>query len=308
MKRVQHMIIEGVTLDYYIDDYVYIYNSKNDKMIQADNNTLEYLKNYDSHKSEKVDGLENFLFGRKKLDLLNFKILNLKLNTKGFEKLFIIENNLIIKILFFVLISFFLLTLPMIFKNTISLYQSGAFHFKLHHLLYIYLAQFSIIMLHEFGHFYSYRKYIVTDTMRFGVMIRYFFMLLFYNNVNYMRTLKKKDKLVIMFSGVTAQMLIGGLLAALCIFYNNNIILYIYFVNLIILSTNMLPFLKLDGYWIINLLINSEDYMKSFKNFIFFRKKARVIEILLGSINVIIIIFILISGLNFLFKQVGDLI
>ena len=44
MKEVNNLNVCNVNLEYHIDDYVYIYNPKNERMIQADQNTLEYLR------------------------------------------------------------------------------------------------------------------------------------------------------------------------------------------------------------------------------------------------------------------------
>lgn len=65
MKEVNNLNVCNVNLEYHIDDYVYIYNPKNERMIQADQNTLEYLRSYNTETSEKVEGLERFLHGKK---------------------------------------------------------------------------------------------------------------------------------------------------------------------------------------------------------------------------------------------------
>ena len=105
MKEVNNLNVCNVNLEYHIDDYVYIYNPKNERMIQADQNTLEYLRSYNTETSEKVEGLERFLHG-KKYNLLNFKLLKLSISTKGFETLYKIENIKIFKYLFVCLLLF----------------------------------------------------------------------------------------------------------------------------------------------------------------------------------------------------------
>ena len=64
-------------------------------------------------------------------------------------------------------------------------------------------------------------------------------------------------------------MFLGSLLSIIYFLSNSNIFLYIYTINCIIIFINLMPFLKLDGYWVINLVIDSEDYMKKFKSFVF---------------------------------------
>ena len=92
-----------------------------------------------------------------------------------------------------------------------------------------------------------------------------------------------------MLSGVMGQMILGSLLAIMYLLSSSDVILYIYITNCIIIFTNMMPFLKLDGYWIINQMIGSEDYMNSFKQFIFKRQKIKSSELLLGLVNCILI-------------------
>ena len=66
----------------------------------------------------------------------------------------------------------------------------------------------------------------------------------------------------------------------------------------------MMPFLKLDGYWIINQMIGSEDYMNSFKQFIFKRQKIKSSELLLGLVNCILIATVILSGVYWVFDVV----
>ncbi|PGS43290.1 peptidase M50 [Bacillus cereus] len=304
MKEVNNLNVCNVNLEYHIDDYVYIYNPKNERMIQADQNTLEYLRSYNTETSEKVEGLERFLHGKKKYNLLNFKLLKLSVSTKGFETLYKIENMKIFKYLLVCLLLFFAITFPVVVKKGYTIFNSGAMNFNVYHLIYIYVAQLFIVSFHEFSHYYTYRKYIRSDKMRFGIIIRYFFLLLFFTNVNYMRTLDKRKKIEIMLSGVMGQMILGSLLAIMYLLSSSDVILYIYITNCIIIFTNMMPFLKLDGYWIINQMIGSEDYMNSFKQFIFKRQKIKSSELLLGLVNCILIATVILSGVYWVFDVV----
>jgi putative peptide zinc metalloprotease protein len=309
LKKVQILNCCNVEIEYFESDDIYLFNPKNDKMIKADPPTFEFIKNYDSHDPEqKVPGLENFLFGKKKINWMHFKIIRFEIPSQVFNKVNALEKYTFFKIFFITSVLFFLLSMPFIISRAVSAYQSGTHSFSFTHLIYIYLAQLIIIMLHEFGHYYSYNKYIGTTKMRFGVLVRYLFLLLFYNNVNFMRTLEKREKLWITISGVLTQLFAGGILAAIYLMSFNNIILYIYAVNILIAATNLLPFLRLDGYWALNLLISSEDYMREFKNWIFKRKRIRKIEFVLGVLNLLLIIGVLSSGLYIVIKMAGEYI
>ena len=304
MKEVHNLNVCNVNLEYYIEDYVYIYNPKNERMLQADQNTLEYLKSYNIETSEKVEGLERFLFGNKKYNLLNFKLLTLSVSTKRFETLYKIGNIKFFKYLFLCLLIIFGTTFPFVIKEAYSFYNSNSMNFNVYYLLYIYIAQLFIISFHEFSHYYTYRKYIKSNNMRFGIIIRYFFLLLFFTNVNYMRTLERKQKISIMLSGIVGQMLLGSLLAIVYFLSKSDVILYVYLINCIIIFINMMPFLKLDGYWVINLIIGSEDYMKNFKKFILNRQKIKSSELLLGLVNFILITAVISSGVYWVFDIV----
>ncbi|HDX9652461.1 TPA: peptidase M50 [Bacillus wiedmannii] len=304
MKEVHNINVCNINLEYYIDDYVYIYNPNNERMIEANQDTLEYLRSYNIETSEKVEGLERFLFGNKKTNLLNFRLRTFSVSSKGFETLYKIENIKIFKYLFLCLLIFFAITFPVVVKKGYTFFNSNATKFNIYHLIYIYAAQIFIISFHEFSHYYTYRKYIKSDKMRFGITIRYFFLLLFFTNVNYMRTLDKRKKIAIMLSGIIGQMIVGSLLAVMYFFSNSNVILYVYIANCVIILTNMMPFLKLDGYWVINLIIGSEDYMKSFKTFILNRKKIKSFELLLGLMNCILVAVVIFSGLYLVFDIV----
>ena len=54
--------------------------------------------------------------------------------------------------------------------------------------------------------------------------------------------------------------------------------------------------MRLDGYWLINELINSKDYMKSFYSFVGKKEKIRPIELILSVINILLILLILTGG------------
>ncbi|BCD27351.1 hypothetical protein BC30102_0387 [Bacillus cereus] len=119
-----------------------------------------------------------------------------------------------------------------------------------------------------------------------------------------MRTLERKQKISIMLSGIVGQMLLGSLLAIVYFLSKSDVILYVYLINCIIIFINMMPFLKLDGYWVINLIIGSEDYMKNFKKFILNRQKIKSSELLLGLVNFILITAVISSGVYWVFDIV----
>lgn len=294
-------------LEYCVDnENYYIFNPKNERMLQANEATLQYLQTY-SETTEKVKEIENFLRGKRRNSFNSFKFLNLKIHIKDNNILFRLSGNKYVQTLFWLCIITFFLTQPFIFKEGFSNLTNIEESFKWYDLIFIYIAQLIIIALHELGHFVVYKKYVNTSTMRFGIMLRYFFMLAFYTNVNYLRNLPRKSKLKIVIAGIMVQAIIGGIIGAFLLFYPAQELYYIYIINIFIMLVNIVPFLRLDGYWLFNIIINSEDYMQSFKLFITKRRKIRPIECIFGAINIILIMLVVINGIFVIMRYLRSL-
>ncbi|MGH2037518.1 hypothetical protein [Enterococcus faecalis] len=161
----------------------------------------------------------------------------------------------------------------------------------------MYVGQLIITMIHELGHYYYYQKYISSNQFRFGFLLRYFFLFMFYTNVNFIEQLSKKKQLKIMIGGIQIQMMISGILCLIMLVNSSRILILLFFLNSFNILINLLPFIKTGGYWIVNLLIDSQDYMSSFKSWIKKEKKdIRLVEILLSLANIVIIFFIILMG------------
>lgn len=307
MKEVKGLKIGNVHLEYLEnDDDVYFYNPANQRMVHGNRETLTFLKNY-HQTNEKVKEVDHFLYGKKKLNPLHLKILQFEMKSQWMDKLVSISQQKQFKYFFITIILIFFIMIPFVFEKAYLYYVTGAYQFKWYHLLYIFLAQILIVQLHEFGHYLTYRKYVRTKTARFGVMIRYFFIPLFYTNVNYMRTLQKKQRIRILLSGVITQLFTGGILSIAYILTENNLILYLYMVNILIIVLNIIPFLRMDGYWLINLFIDSDDYMNSFTQFIFKRKQIQFLELLFAIVNIVLILFVIIIGTVFAYSEMKEI-
>ncbi|MGG1242119.1 M50 family metallopeptidase [Bacillus cabrialesii] len=284
-------------LEYCVDNETYyIFNPKNERMLQANEATLHYLQTY-SETTEKVKEIENFLCGKRRNSFNSFKFLNFKIQISENNILLRLSQNKFVQTLFLLSIITFFLTLPSIFKEGYTNLSDIEESFKWYDLIYIYIAQLFIIAVHELGHFIVYKKHVNTSTMRFGIMLRYFFMLAFYTNVNYLRNLPRKSRMQIVIAGIMMQAVIGGIIGVLLLFHPGQVLYYIYVINIFIMFVNIVPFLRLDGYWLFNIIINSEDYMQSLKLYITERKKIRPIEFIFGIINVILIMLVVINGI-----------
>jgi putative peptide zinc metalloprotease protein len=307
VKEVKSFKVGNVLLEYLIDkEKVYIFNPSNDRMVEGDQQTLTFLMNYHEN-GWKVPKVDDFLYGKKRKNWLHFKILQLELKGSWINKLLYWGHHIVFKSFFYLMIAFFFLTIPFVMKKAYLYYVSGSYQFEWYHIIYLITAQFIIILLHEFGHYYTYRKYVKIDVIRFGILIRYFFILLFFTNVNYMRTLTRKQRFYILISGILVQLFAGGILSLAYFISGHYHFLYLYMVNVIIVSINILPFLKLDGYWVINLLIRSDDYMRSFQNYLLKKERIRFIELLFAGFNLFIITSVIITGTLLVYSKMKEL-
>ncbi|MFG5486058.1 hypothetical protein ACFJX2_14095, partial [Enterococcus faecalis] len=92
-------------------------------------------------------------------------------------------------------------------------------------LVVVYVGQLIITMIHELGHYYYYQKYISSNQFRFGFLLRYFFLFMFYTNVNFIEQLSKKKQLKIMIGGIQIQMMISGILCLIMLVNSSRILI-----------------------------------------------------------------------------------
>ncbi len=284
MNKVQTLNVNGITLEYIVkDDEIYILNTKNKRYILADYETLNFLKSYNY--SEKNYEIDDYLYN-KKINILDMKILNLKIKSSFIKK---ILNLLSI---FFNKYTFILSLISIIFIPRILLefkkFQTQ--DLNINNLILIFLIQFFIIIIHELGHLQEYSKNFKREYIFFGIQLRYFCLLMFYTDVSFFSILNKSEKIKIILAGIRNQMVLNFFLIILYYIYQKNIILLSITINSIIIITNCLPFMKLDGFWFINTLLNTENYMDDFIMCIKKKYKIKPIIVFLGILNIAIII------------------
>ena len=110
----------------------------------------------------------------KKYNLLNFKLLKLSISTKDLKRYIKSKTLRFLSTCLYVYF-YFCNYFSCSSEKGYTIFNSGAMNFNVYHLIYIYVAQLFIVSFHEFSHYYTYRKYIRSDKMRFGIIIRYFF-------------------------------------------------------------------------------------------------------------------------------------
>ncbi|WP_169741035.1 hypothetical protein [Carnobacterium gallinarum] len=151
-------------------------------------------------------------------------------------------------------------------------------------------SQLFISMIHEISHLYVYQSEINMKTVNIGFSLRYLFIPLFFITVPFMNFFNKNKKLYLMSAGIKSQIVLLGIGCFLSIL-NNNVYLYVFnLVNINLLIVNSIPFLKMDGYWMISTILSTDDYMKEY--FSFFKNKKKVSNkiLIIGTINLVLII------------------
>lgn len=298
MLDVRYLKVDQVLFEYIeCDEGVYIYNTNNERMVQSTIDMINYLKEYKSGDSTNDPAIDNFIFGAGKRKLLDIKLKGFSISKSFFLVFFkFMDATIITKIRFaFTLIGVILL--PFFFQKELIVYFTEMKRVDWRTLVVVYVGQLLITMIHELGHYYYYQKYISSNQFRFGFLLRYFFLFMFYTNVNFIEQLSKKKQLKIMIGGIQIQMMISGILCLIMLVNSSRILILLFFLNSFNILINLLPFIKTDGYWIVNLLIDSQDYMSSFKSWIKKEKKdIRLVEILLSLANIVIIFFIILMG------------
>lgn len=308
MLSIQNLTVEHIKFEYLISDTnLYLLNTENNRMIKTSLEMLEYLENYEFNNEENDPNIDNFIFGPKKRKLSDFHLKEFQLKKSKLDGVINCVSNKYVKIIFILLIVFGICTFPYFFKEFLTSSISSELQISWSVSLGLFVCQLLITCIHEFGHYYYYQKYVQSEKLQVGVLLRYIFMPMFYTNVNFMEQLNKKKQIKIIIAGVSAQLVVNGLLSILLFATMNRMVFLLFFINIFNILMNLIPFLKMDGYWLINIVIGSEDYMKAFKSFLLEKKRIKISEFILGSVNSMIILWVLIIGVNSIFKIINYL-
>ncbi|EUJ26323.1 hypothetical protein [Listeria cornellensis] len=153
-----------------------------------DENTLNYIKGYEQE-PESNDILEDYLY-KKKPNMLNWKFLNLKLDSK-----IVSDTNQLLTRVFnrYVCILLMLISVLMIPFIVMQATAINIQELSLSYVFVVWAAQFGIIFIHEIGHYQEYMKHFKRDNIYCGLQLRYFCLMLFYVDVSFLGTLSKKE-------------------------------------------------------------------------------------------------------------------
>lgn len=158
-----------------------------------------------------------------------------------------------------------------------------------------------ITFLHELSHYSYYYSYLSPKRFTFGITIRYISMIMFFTNVPFINTINAKDKIIN--AGIKMQFVISSVVILLSNITPSLFLSVLFIVNLVTLITNLLPFLKLDGYWAISTFLGVSDYdeyIKMLKHQAPFKSNT----IILGTFNSILILLTVLSLFFEIFKYV----
>lgn len=202
---------------------------------------------------------KNFLFY--KIPIINpdkflERIVNAFFKNKTFNRALIFIVNLII---IFGFIEYFL--------NLSNINSKILMEFGFKDYITLYISSIVAIFLHEIGHALS-CKYYGGKVEEIGFFLIFFSPALYCDVSGIWAFKNKKEKIVTLFAGIYVQLIIFAITSILFSnFYDNSILLATFVSwNLLMVISNIIPVIKLDGYWILSNLVEIPNlYEKSFK-------------------------------------------
>lgn len=297
MKSVKECIVNNKIIEYIAEKNINgetrytIYNNYNNRTIIGNDEVIEYLE---QHKNVERDSpLYDFIENNKKINFLDFNLISILIKTSklnNFHKFAKFTTNI-----FSVWLSVFLIFFVILYKND-GFLTSYEMDFKNipFYIIGLYTAHFIIILLHEMSHYYYYNRYFQPKFIRFGITIRYFFLLLFFTTVPFINMMGKAEKKKLIIAGIKTQVTIEGLLSIVILFDQNNFYYLLFLLNLGSIVINILPFFKLDGYWYITAILNIDDYMDYYKGMLVFKNKFNLLIFVIGTLNLFLIIVLIV--------------
>lgn len=303
--KIKNITIKDIDLDLLEvnNELFYIYNNNNGRMIQSNVPPKTYLDDKNnSNKNQEI--INNFLFSKySKGKLYNFHFLRINISMDKMEKILNLIAFFSKKYISFLLI---IINIFIIFTNNSILVPDikDLFSNGISTIIFFYIGSFIITLIHEMGHFAIYNYYFKSKNFTFGLLVRYYSLLLFYTTTPFLNSLENKQKRKIILGGVQIQQVISILLFILFYLTNSHLILLLYLQNLGTIAINLIPFLKFDGYWLVSSYLGVDDYMKYFWEMLNKRYNFNIIIFILGCLNIIcisILVIIAIKGISHLF-------
>lgn len=180
-----------------------------------------------------------------------------------------------------ILMMYLLIILPIIF-GSIAIYQRNLFSkfndidLSLTSIIIVLILLLITFTIHEFGHAFFLRRY-SKQVNAIAIKLKYFVLPTFFVDASETYKIRKKrHKLSIALGGTYFQLSATSLIVLALLYFNsfNNIfILQFYmFISLFTVVYNLIPFEKMDGYWILISILNINNFSyksrNAFKKFI----------------------------------------
>lgn len=275
------------------EDNYYIYNNYNNRTIMGNNEVFEFLISNNRVNSD--DPLYNFIEKRKKFNILEFNIFSVSVNTNFINSVSsfarITTNNFIVMFSLVITLAFIIFNnefYDLNFLSSINIFLL---------LITIWGVELFLTTFHELSHFYYYQKFFKNPYARFGITIRYVSLFLFFTAVPFMHMINKKQKIKLILAGVKTQVTFSGILVLFLVLIPNLqssfLVKMIFLINLTMIVVNMIPFLKLDGFWYISTVLNTDNYMSYYKNMLLKKEKFNIAFFILGSLNILLIMYLM---------------
>lgn len=276
----------------YLETKSLIYNPQNNRLILTTPETIQNLKNLKTETAQSK--VKEFVFSKyKRGELYDFHFLRLKFKMKSFKpllKFLYYITSPIVSTVFLILNLFILFSPKIIYENSISNLNSQISHEISYNFIPLLIGTIIILIIHELSHFAVYSHYLKPIYFSCGLSIRYFSLLLFFTDVPFIRTLSIKERRRITLAGIESQLFVSVILFCISYFIHSSLFFILYLQNIGLIVINLMPFLRLDGYWLVNSFLGTDDYMKDFFKMV---KHQRVVDwkvLFLGTLNSVLIV------------------
>lgn len=290
------------------EDSYFLYNEQNDRMLKVQSNPREYLLSYKSGNSS----IDKLISSKKKwVKFPDIRLIQFSIPAKKLSKLFALTEKLLsINLVILSIILQIFLFIPFVNNNIESIIQlKSTPQSTLNHSFFIFISVLIVGIVHELGHYAIYQNDFHQDHIYWGMSLRYFVMTVFFSSVPFMFELPLSRKRKLITAGVRMQAQLGciAMILGSIPLLHNYFFVILWFSNLTILLINILPFMKLDGFWMINSFLGVHSYTESFWNDIKNKKVPNGKTSLLTFLNYISILIVIAPLVRIVCNFFGDM-
>ncbi|GFN32739.1 hypothetical protein [Paenibacillus xylaniclasticus] len=162
-----------------------------------------------------------------------------------------IRFRLLTQITFWVMNLFILIGLYHFFAHYDSIERIALQGFKGGRLALAYVCMISCVILHEMGHAFMCR-YFGGKVSKIGLMLLFFSPAMYCDVSSAWLFEKKRGKIAVALGGIYVQLVIIAVLIQFFLTRESQLLSWLIFTNVYMIVTNLIPFVKLDGYWVLS--------------------------------------------------------